>query len=85
MFGYADRIGVAIAQSIVHAGKSGGAEVAQPGELCRRRLARKHPESISGRMPGEIHQDIDPVLLDRVSEAFIVQHDDVPPLIGQTL
>ena len=73
------RIGVGIAQAIVHGAHAGGIRIAQKSHLQRRRFARKKQQPVAARVAGQIHQNVDCIALDQGCRLRIVQRADVAP------
>ena len=50
-----------IGKVIIHRLETGGSGITDPACLHRRGLARERQQSVAGRMPGQIDQDVDPI------------------------
>src|SRR5882672_490146 len=64
-------IGMGVANPIVDASQAGRVQVSEPGCLYRSRLLGENAETKNAGMPREIHQDVNPVLVDRVGELVV--------------
>ncbi len=71
------RVGDGVGEAIVHRREAGAAEVIEPGDLHRRRLAREHAEPVMAGMAGDVDQDVDAVFMHLRGHLRVVQatHD----------
>ena len=68
----------------IHRGQTGRIAVPQQVfHLHRRRLACEHQEAAAGGMAGEVHQHVDAVAPDHLSDCRIVLPDNAAPMLGQ--
>src|SRR5690606_13525163 len=82
--GDARGVRVRVTQSVIDGVESGRREIAEPGVLNRRRLARKYAETLPGRMARQIEEDVDAVRLHLSRQRRVVEIGRVPPGIAQS-
>ena len=73
---------IAVGYAIVHRGEAGRIQVAEPCNLYGRGLQGEHRQSIPLRVPGQIDEDIDPALANRLGERLVAHVRDALPNIG---
>jgi len=62
-----------VSQQVIHRRHAGGGEIAQPGNLHRRRFPGEHRQARSGGMAGQINQDINRVVMDALRQNCVTQ------------
>src|SRR5271170_5009354 len=75
-------IEVRIGGAKVDGAYTGGAGISKPGDLNRRRLARKRKKTTVGHVHREIDEDVDTILAHRLRDLVIALSDGNAPRIG---
>ena len=70
---------------VVDAPESGGREIAKIRGLYRRRLEGKDPQPTVRRVPGQVHQDVDAILIDLSRDVLVALAHRRSPVVRLTL
>src|SRR5262249_31403688 len=70
---------VAVGQQVVHGSQPGGADVAQPAQLHRGRLAGEHQQPVPGGVAGQIDEEVDVIGADLLGQALVAPAGHVVP------
>lgn len=62
------RLGQAVAEPVIHRGHAGGVGVVEVRQLNPGGLSGKHRQAVPAHMPGQVHEDVDPVVADQLGQ-----------------